>query len=347
MFYKDINLSDLVNLAEWQKIQDSFSEVLEVTLRTISLDGKLLSRISRPSRYCTEILPKFTNLNNICGDNASAGAAKKLSQIVQDGGNFKLPFGIDVSIIPIKAIGNKDVAYIMVGPLILKSRKAESEYAEEAKKAGIDPDTLMDVLIDINVFSYNKVHSMTSLIKDIFSHMAQTEYHKKRLGEIAPEVVELDPLFSKYYEEKILRAMLKTCSLVLNADSGSIMTVDKDTKTLHIKAASKLDSKIINSTSIKIGEGIAGIAVATAMPIILPKDKDKNGISDKMKRSGIKSSMIVPFNKGSDHDVYGVINLNITRKSAGFSEKDINLVKELVNMTSIALIPLYKKPSTQ
>ncbi len=345
MLYKNIGLADLVNLAEWQRIQDSFSEVLEVTLRTISLDGELLSQISRPSRYCSEILPKFTDLEKLCGDKASPDAAKKLNLIVQNGGNVKLPFGVDIFLVPIKAIGNIDVAYVMVGPLILKNRRTASEYANEAKRSGIDPETLADILIDINVFSYNQAYSMVGLIKDIFNHMAQTGYHKKRLGEIAPEVVELDPLFSKYYEEKILSAMLKTCSMALNADSGSIMTVDKDTKTLHIKVASRLDTKIVNNTSIRIGEGIAGLAAATAKPIILPKDKDKNGLSDKMKRSRIKSSLIVPFNKGGDHDVYGVINLNITRKKVDFSEKDINLVKELVNMTSIALIPLYKKNS--
>lgn len=343
MLYKDINLADLVNLAEWQKIQDSFSEVLEVTMRTVSLEGKILSAISRPSRYCTEILPKFTNLDNSCGNNTSADFAKNIVSAVQNGGSIKLPFGIDIFFVPIKAIGNRDVAYVMVGPLILKSRKTFVEYAQEAKKAGIDPDLLADILIDINVFSYNKAYSMMSLVKDIFSHMAQTGYHKKRLGEIAPEVVEMDPLFSRYYEEKILSAMLKTCSLALNADSGSIMVVDKNTKTLHIKVASKLDSRIVNNTSIRIGEGIAGVAAATAKPIILPKDKNKNGLSEKMKRTGIKSSMIVPFNKGSNHDVYGVINLNVVRRSANFSDKDIALVKELVNLTSVALIPIKKQ----
>jgi hypothetical protein len=64
-----------------------------------------------------------------------------------------------------------------------------------------------------------------------------------------------------------------------------------------------------------------------------------------MKRSDIKSSMILPFNKGDSHDVYGVINLNIMRKNTAFSERDISVVKELVNMASVALIPLYKKAS--
>lgn len=343
MFYKDLGLADLVNLEDWQKIQDSFSEVLEITMRTVSLEGGPLSKTSRPSRFSSEILPQIRNVDNFSANTpAVTDAGKKLSSIVQSGGSIKMPFGVELFIVPVTAVGDREVAYIVVGPVILKERKTPSEYSKEAAHLGIDLDKLMDVLIDINVFSYNKLYSITRLIKEMFSHMAQTEYHKKRLGEIAPEVVEIDPLFSKYYEEKILKGMLRTCTLALNADSGSVMTLDKKANVLRIKVASKLDDKIVNNTSIKVGEGIAGVAAATAKPILLPKDKDKKGLSSKMKRSVIKSSMIVPFNKGNTHDVYGVINLNITRKHADFSERDIAIVKELVNLAGVALIPLHR-----
>ena len=256
---------------------------------------------------------------------------------------MKCPFGLDVFVVPIIAHKDNVVACIMVGPLILKSRKAISEYTKDAEKAGIKLEDLMDALIEVNVFSYNKVYSMTRLIKDIFSYMAQTGYHKKRLGEIAPEVAEMDPLFSKYYEEKVLSSLLNSCALALDADSGSVMTLDKNTNVLHIKVASKLDEDVMHNTHIKMGEGIAGLAAQTAQPIILPKDGNKKGLSGKLNREYIKSSMVIPFNKGDSHtpgDVYGVINLNIVRREADFSEKDISIVKELVNLASIALIPI-------
>lgn len=345
MLYKDLNLADLVDLGDWQKVQDSFSDVLEVTMKTVSLDGVSLIGASRPSRYCSEILPKLHNQNNFCGDQVPVDSYRKLNLAARNGGNIKLPFGVEMFVIPIRAIGDRDVAYVIMGPIILKSRKSASEYARESKESGIGVDELKDALIDINVFSYNKAYSIVTLVKDTFLHMAQTGYHKKRLGEIAPEVVEMDPLFSRYYEEKILKAMLRTCKAALNADSGSIMTLDKGTNLLRIKVASKIDDKIVNDTAIRVGEGIAGLAAATSKPIILPQDKNKNGLSGKMKRRDIKSSMILPFNKGDSPDVYGVINLNITRKNTAFSERDILVVKELVDMTSIALIPLYQKHS--
>ncbi len=336
---RNLDLTELVNLEEWQKIQDTFSDALEVTLRTISLDGKLLSKISRPNHLCNEVLSGFSGHSAFCTNHLLEAGPKEPLDIKKKA-SFKCALGLDIFVVPIKATGNRIAAYIIAGPLILKKRKDASEYAKNAKKFGIDLEKLVDALIEINVFSHNKAYSIIQLIETIFSHMAQTEYHKRRLGKLAPEIMEMDPLFSRYYEEKILSALLNSCTLALDADSGSVMTLDENTNTLHIKVSSKLDERIRDNTSIKVGEGIAGLAAATARPIILPKDEGKNGLSGKLKRKYIKSSMIIPFSKDDSRDIRCVINLNIVRKEKDFSEKDIAIVKELANLASIALVPL-------
>ncbi|MDB4349690.1 PocR ligand-binding domain-containing protein [Omnitrophica bacterium] len=341
MYRNGLGLKDLVSLEDWQKIQDSFSEALGITLRTIDLSGKLLTRISNPPALLLyeKIKANTHGYSKFCKA-CPIKEETKAEVGIKEEANFKCPFGMDVYVLPIKPFGNKVVTYIIVGPVILEKRKLRSEYNKDAKKAGIDPEELFDMLIDINVFSHSKMRTILTLLTDMFSYMAQTGFHKKRLGEIAPEVVEIDPLFSSYYEEKVLTSLLNTCIIALDADSGSVMTVDKKTEHLHIKAASKLNKDVAKTTDMKMGEGIAGLAAATSMPIILPKDRGKNGLSGKMKRSYIKSSIIVPFNKANKQDVYGVININVVRKEKEFTDKDITLVKELVNLASIALIPV-------
>lgn len=334
-----LGLKDLVNLEGWQKFQDAFSEVLGITLRTIDLNGKLLTEISGPRRLCSKILSKIPGYSEFCGLCPLSKEIKQKQKIdIKQEMNFKCPFDLDIFILPIEAFGNGIVAYMIMGPVILNKRRDKSEYAKYAKKIGIDAEELMDMLIEINVFSYNRIRSINRLISYAFSHKAQTGYHKKRLGEIAPELVEIDPIFSRYYEEKVLNAILNTCMTALDADSGSVMTLDKDTDKLRIRAASRLDQDIVDDTKVKVGEGIAGMVAATAKPLILPKDEKKNGLTRKMKRKYIKSSMIVPFSKTKGHNVYGVINLNVIRKGKEFSEKDIAFVKELINLASIALI---------
>ena len=337
MPHQKISLADLVSLDDWQKIQESFSESLGITLQTIDEHGKTLSKITGPKQLCTKIYNRDFLLMKLCGKPVLR-EGERIS--VREESNLKCPFDLDVYILPIRAAGKQIVAYLVVGPLILNKRRSEEEYARYIKDGKINIEDLMDALIEISVFSYSKIRSILTLLTDMFSYMAQTGYHKKRLGEIGQEVIEADPLFSTYYEEKVLSSLLNTCTLALDADSGSVMTVDKKTNHLHIKVASKLNDEAVSEAPIKMGEGIAGIAALNAEPIILPRDRGKNGIAKEMKRKYIKSSMIVPFNKANNGDVYGVINLNVIRKKRQFSQKDIAIMQELINFASIALLPV-------
>ncbi|MFH0772444.1 MAG: PocR ligand-binding domain-containing protein [Candidatus Omnitrophota bacterium] len=341
MFSDDSELTDLVNLEDWQGIQRSLSEVLNINVNTFSPDGTMLSKTSAHNRLCAEILPKIRAKENIdsCVKFLFESHVKNIDSI-REKTNLKGPFGIEVFIVPIRTVGTNIIAYLALGPVILNKRMTPAEYAQEAPKFGLDPVELQDALIEINIFSYSKIDAIIKLVEDVFSHIAKTAYHKRRLAEIAPEIAEVDPIFARYYEEKLLNSLLNCCTLALNADSGSVMTMDQKTHMLHIKVASKLDKEIVDGAGVKVGEGIAGIAAATAKPIILPKDKDRNGLSGMMKRQYITSSMVVPFPKKNEAEVYGVINLNIIRKEREFSERDISLVKEMVNMASIALTPL-------
>ncbi|MDD5136118.1 MAG: PocR ligand-binding domain-containing protein [Candidatus Omnitrophica bacterium] len=331
----------MVNLGDWQDIQDSFSDVLEITLNTISAHGELLTRPSRSTRLCAKIMPTSRNLRSVCRDcvTTTSGIAN-LDESAERENTPKCPFGLSSFAIPIRAVGRRIVAYIIAGPVLLKSREKALQCAAQSKDPEIDPKELTDAIMDISVFSYSKARSVIALINDTFSHMAQSGYHKKRLGEIAPEVVKMDPLFSSYYEEKILKSLLHSCVLALNADSGSVMIMDKNTHMLRIKVASELDKSIIAGSNVRMGEGVAGVAAETATPIILPKDKDSAGLCGKLKRNYIRSSMVIPFSKADTQDIYGVININVVRNKTDFTEKDIDIVKELVRLTGIALLPL-------
>ncbi|MEE8360399.1 MAG: PocR ligand-binding domain-containing protein [Candidatus Omnitrophota bacterium] len=340
MYPNGLGLQGLVNINDWQKIQDLFSDALSITLRTIDLKGKLLTRISNPTMLLyQEIDPATPGYSQFCKVCPIRDGEEREFHI-QEETNYKCPFGLDVYVIPIKAFAKKVVAHLIVGPVILERRKINSEYMEDAKKAGIVYEKLLDMLLTITVFSHTKIRTIRTLLNEIFSHMAQTGFHKKRLAEISPQVAEMDPLFLGYYEEKVLSTLLNTCILALDADSGSVMTVDKKTDHLHIKAATKIDKNLADNVKMKIGEGIAGMAAATSKPIILPKDSNMKSISTQMKRDYIKSSMIVPFNKANKQDVYGVINLNVMRKDKEFTDKDAAIVKELINLAGIALIPV-------
>jgi len=336
---EDIKFTELIRLEDWQSIQDSLSEALGISVSTFSLSGSLIAHSNCHLRLCAEVLPATCKHFDCCVNFLFESALKNLKDVKTEV-HLEGLFGLDIFVIPIRTVGDEIVSHLVLGPIILSKRKDISEYAQEAKKFNIKLEELQDALLKINVFSYKKARTIIKMFEDVFSNITKTAHHKKRLAEITPKVVEMDPLFARYYEEKVLSSLLNCCMLALNADSGSVMKLDGKTNILHVKVSSRLDKKAMNNTEVRLGEGIAGIAAANAESIILPNDMEKNHLSDKMGRQYIKSSLIVPFNKRNTRDLYGVINLNIIRKDVEFSKNDIVLVRELVNMANVALFSL-------
>lgn len=52
----NILLTELVNMNKWQQIQDYFSEVIGVGLRTFDLEGNSLTRPSGTPRFCSGVV---------------------------------------------------------------------------------------------------------------------------------------------------------------------------------------------------------------------------------------------------------------------------------------------------
>ena len=243
MFQKYLEVEDLISPEHWQNIQDLFSDAFEITLRTVAIDktGEILFSIpSRPLRLCEIFCSKASASSHFCDKCIIIKNVRSLTDI-KETANTRCVFGLDTFVIPIKSVGSKIFAYIIVGPLNLEGRKNESQYAKDAAALGISMEELNDAIVEINTFTHTKVYSINGLIELVFSNMVQSAHHKKRLGEIAPEIAEMDPIFMRYHEEKILNALLKACTVALDADSGSVMTVDKKTNMLSVKVSSRVE----------------------------------------------------------------------------------------------------------
>lgn len=331
-----ISLKKLVNLQDWNKLQESFSEALGLPISTVDPKGEIISPLTGKNNLCSKINSNCQFAIEKCLIASNYNALSDISDLT----TLKCSKSLDATIIPIKPFRNKTVGYMVVGPYIAVKHKDTAQYDQFLKDTGLKSEYLTEGNNKCGAFSHTKIHTIAKLLEKTFNDIAQTSYHKKRLGEIASEMVEMDPFFARQYEERLFSALLRTCLSALDADSGSVMKLDKHSDILRIKVASKLDQNIIDHTSVRVGEGIAGRAAQSAETIILPQDEKKLDMQGELKRKYIKSALIVPFNKLNDHDVYGVLNLNIIRKEKAFTENDIKFIKELTNLASIALTPV-------
>jgi ligand-binding sensor protein len=65
---KQPEFKDLVGIQDWQKIQDIFSAVTNISLRTVDPEGKLITNPSGQTSFCKNFLKDSTYGKKVCGD---------------------------------------------------------------------------------------------------------------------------------------------------------------------------------------------------------------------------------------------------------------------------------------
>ncbi len=327
-FKPRFHLRDLVNTKEWQAIQDNFSLITEVSLRTLDAEGNVFTSPSRVPRICTEAesspalkekicsccLPTFLGGNAVVDRNLSYSCFSDLY-------NF---------IAPLRVNGGQVLGYIILGPVILVMRKAKEDYLQAAEELGMDLEEYWSMLLEIRTISFNGVRSLVELVKDVAEYILRVAYQNlNKDAVVGSESLDLNRIFN---------VLLEVAFQVTGADIGSIMFTEPKGTDLTIRSSRGIPEEIARSTRVSPGEGISGIAVAERKAFLLNEDTSDSRILPYLKRPYIKSSMVVPIVvKGESA---GVVNLGTLRESSvRFDRENLQVLQKLVNLASLAITP--------
>ncbi len=319
-------LKDLLDLNQWQKIQDNFSAVTNVGLRTLDNGCKLFTSASHEPRLCSELLKKSQVKNKVCGTCLPTFLGGK--EVVNKNLSFICHAGLHNFISPLK-VQNRILGYVIVGPVVLGMRKSKQQYNEAAEELNLDLEEFWGAILEIKVISFQGVQSLIELIKDIAEHTLELSYQNVNRRQM---MFKPDP----FTLGKLLNALLDVACQVSGADIGSVMTLNNRDE-LRIQTSRGLTDTIIRSTRVKVGEGISGIAVKEGEPLlIIDHNTENNRLKHYLKRPQISSSMVIPFKV--KNSVVGVINLGTLRTSAvRFNAGNLDLVNKLIDLATVAL----------
>ncbi|MFP4164700.1 MAG: GAF domain-containing protein [Chitinispirillaceae bacterium] len=132
-------------------------------------------------------------------------------------------------------------------------------------------------------------------------------------------------------KEEVLKTVLDLARRTLDADSGSIMLLNKQRKCLTIEMADGLETTIVRKTVQKLGSGVAGIVAKTGRGrIICGKESELETPAGS--RNDLVSSISAPLVIGTQ--VVGVININSKRPQRVFQEEDLSHLKRLADFTA-------------
>jgi len=320
-----LSLKDLIDIKEWQRIQDNFSTITEVSLRTVDSKGNLVTSPSREPRLCRELLQHSAFKNKVCGPclptflGGRAVVDKNLSFICEAGiCNFLAPLRVE----------NLVFGYLIIGPVILVMRKTKEEYRPAAEELNVDLDDLWSAILEIKVISFQGMQSLVELIRDIGEYTIKLTYHN--IMREVTMVLDSPKLI------RLLNVLLDVAFQITQADIGSIMFFDKSKDELTIRASRGLPEEVINNTRVRLGDGIAGIAAKERVSFLIDDSSRDNRIKPYLKRPYISSSMVVPID--TEDGIMGVINLGALKTSSvRFNNANLQLMNKLIDLTTVAL----------
>jgi ligand-binding sensor protein/putative methionine-R-sulfoxide reductase with GAF domain len=329
---KQLLFKDLIDINEWQKVQDTFSKIINVSLRTMDSEGKPLTVPTGEPRLCKELLKETPYGTDVCGPCLPTFLGGKA--VIDKNLSFICPPGFHNFIAPLR-IDNKVVAYTILGPVVLVMRRTKEQYSKLAGELDVDLEKLWQEIQEIRVISFHRVQSLVELIKRVGEYILELSYDNltggKKVIKTASQKI-----------KELLDLLLNVAMQVSGADMGSIMFLEKNKEELTIRVAEGLPDDVVIRTRVKLGEGVSGIVAKEGKSILVDENLSDNRIRKYLYRPYLKSSMVLPIQ--ADEKVFGVLNLGALEvSSVRFNADNIEAMSKLIDLTTDILYSPLKQ----
>lgn len=132
--------------------------------------------------------------------------------------------------------------------------------------------------------------------------------------------------------DAVVRAGLDSAVKLTGAATGSVMLYDDSGVNLRIVAALGLPSEIVERTSVRPGDGIAGWVAISGQPLVV---EDLPGRDTPARSRGIRSAASVPV--ADDDGVLGVLNVGSLDHPSRFTSTDLETLEAVAYQMAAAL----------
>ena len=329
---------EVIDKEKWWDMLSHFIDVLRINIFVIDAQGYIILPPER-RRYGGRLLTDQSLKFDLADDSINVN-----KQFEQYGVFFESynRYGLSSFAIPIKVEDDQITAYMIIGPVILNKRLSALEYEEMAAEYGCDKGELFNELGGVRVASNIMVNSILDLLSEIIRDNVELSLRKRELnkmksgmGVLSEEFSETaQEIYSAVYLDGLLATLLDVALKMTNAECGSIMVKDPNEDGLTIKASRGLDLQKIHGATVKMGEGVAGVAAQENTSFVIHGTEGDNRIKHFLKRSEIKEALVMPL---QDKDrVFGVLSLH-TKREGGKIEGNLNNLQYLSKLLSSAL----------
>jgi len=143
-----------------------------------------------------------------------------------------------------------------------------------------------------------------------------------------------DAALSRPGPDDFLTELLKRARAVLDADTATVLVLDRTSRYLIATAASGLEEEVVQAARIPVGKGFAGRIAAENQPMIIERVDPTNVVNPVLLAKGIRSLAGVPLL--ADGRVIGVLHVgSLTTRQ--FTSEDVEVLKRAASPAAAAV----------
>jgi ligand-binding sensor protein/putative methionine-R-sulfoxide reductase with GAF domain len=317
-----MKFDEIIDVKHWQTIQDVFSVIIGISLRTIDSKGEIIVRPSNMPLICEDAVAKSPAARKKCWQ-----WYPQLSQTIapdKTQGFYEnvCPMGLVNFVMPI-SFNDAETVFLIVGPLVYEDSKQDTHLTERLQDSGVDESKFFECFNQLPVISLGKLNNIVEFLSAITAFMAKLKDFDKRANSEGF-------VFDNEQVGFLLKTFLELAMKICAAERGSVMVFEKQSQQLSIQEATGLSQEIIAKTKIKPGQGLAGLTIERKKALFLNDKLSDRNIKMHMHKPAIKSAFVIPvFQKDK---ILGVISVGTAKSPNRFSDKLMELLNELVGM---------------
>ncbi len=324
-------LTACVEPDRWQRLQDHFAAVLGIPLRTVDAAHRLLVTASWPSGLPADRLVEALRIGEELDALIPPAAPPR------DTVSHATALGVTYAMVPVRAAGERPLAYVVAGPLIVGPREQEMVFRRRIAAQGGDASTLWGFLLTLRVYTYAGLRSVLVLLEDVTSALVQYASQAQALSSMVSVPGRADQVLVRYYTDRILHALLEAAITTTRAEGGSVLTLDPQREVLEIKAAQGLHGTVVGGTRLAPGEGIAGLVLQEREIRVLDDATTDARYRSRMTRPELVSSLVAPLIPETGRRPIGVLCLRASQPGRRFTSEHVEAVNKLLTLADTAL----------
>ena len=143
-----------------------------------------------------------------------------------------------------------------------------------------------------------------------------------------------DAALSRLDEQALLNALLERVKAVLDADTATVLLLDRAAGQLIATAANGIEEEVDQGVRIPLGAGFAGTVASSARPVILNRVDHSTVRNELLIERGLKSVLGVPLLAGGQ--VIGVLHVG-SLSGRPFTEEDAELLQLAADRAAFAV----------